>query len=170
MSRHPRILTTPWRRRLPTFLGAQTELDALDPAYPGRVADAGGLPLIVSRPSNDVSPLIDELLGFADGLVLSGGGDVDPASYAAEPENVQEGDAAADAWELALFAGACQRGLPTLAICRGAQLMAVAHGGRLAAGPPQVNIIHHQQIADAGDLCVTATAAGGAIEAVEPRV
>jgi len=209
LSRHPRILITPWRRRLPTFLGAQTVLDALDPAYPGRVADGGGLPLIVSRPPNDSSPLIDELLGFADGLVLSGGGDVDPASYAAEPENVQEGDAAADAWELALLAGASQRGLPTLAICRGAQLMAVAHGGRLAQslsetpghreldslegaailaarhpvqlaegsrvlralgpGPHQVNTIHHQQIADAGDLCVTATAAGGAIEAVEPR-
>jgi len=169
LSRHPRILITPWRRRLPTFLGAQTVLDALDPAYPGRVADAGGLPLIVSRPSNDSSPLIDELLGFADGLVLSGGGDVGPASYAAEPENVQEGDAAADAWELALLAGACQRGLPTLAICP----VQLAEGSRvlraLGPGPHQVNTIHHQQIADAGDLCVTATAPEGAIEAVEPR-
>jgi putative glutamine amidotransferase len=125
----PRILVTSWRRPLPTYLGERTLLDTLDPAYAGRVLDAGGLPLIVSRPASNA---IDELLVLADGLLLTGGGDVDPASYDAPRENVADEDADADAFELALIAAARERELPTLAVCRGAQLLAVAHGGRLA--------------------------------------
>ncbi len=125
----PRILVTSWRRPLPTYLGERTILDTLDPAYAAQVFDAGGLPLVVSRPPGDA---LDDLLSMADGLVLTGGGDVDPASYGAELENADDPDAGADAWELALIAGARERALPTLAICRGAQLLAVAHGGRLA--------------------------------------
>jgi putative glutamine amidotransferase len=205
----PRILITCWRRPLPTYLGERTILDSLDPAYAGRVAEAGGLPLVVSRPPSDEQRVLGELLGIADGLVLTGGGDVDPAAYGEAPENVDEPDPAADAWELALIAAARERELPTLAICRGAQLLAVAHAGRLAQrlsggaghrelaglspeqilsarhplellagsrvrralgdGPIAVNTIHHHAIADAGELQVTATAAGGVIEAIEPR-
>jgi len=205
----PRILVTCWRRPLPTYLGERTILDTLDPAYAARVFEAGGLPLVVSRPPGGEA--LDDLLSIADGLVLTGGGDVNPASYGADPENVDDPDARADAWELALIAAARERGLPTLAICRGAQLLAVAHGGRLAQrlsaadghreldglAPEQilaarhdvsllagsrvqralggdcdrvaVNTIHHHEIADAGELQVTATAPGGVIEAVEPR-
>src|SRR6478752_3997241 len=200
----PRILVTSWRRPLPTYLGERTLLDTLDPAYAGRVLDAGGLPLIVSRPASNA---IDELLELADGLLLTGGGDVDPASYDAPRENVADVDADADAFELALIAAARERELPTLAVCRGAQLLAVAHGGRLAqrlsaghdeldglapeailaarhpielvpgsrvaralgTGRIAVNTIHHHEIADSGELEVTATAVGGTIEAVEPR-
>ena len=125
----PHILVTSWRRPLPTYLGKRTILDTLDPAYAAQVFDAGGLPLVVSRPPGDA---LDDLLSMADGLVLTGGGDVDPASYGAELENADDPDAGADAWEIALIAGARERALPTLAICRGAQLLAVAHGGRLA--------------------------------------
>jgi putative glutamine amidotransferase len=125
----PRILVTSWRRSLPTYLGERTVLDTLDPAYAAQVFDAGGLPLVVSRPPGDA---LDDLLSMADGLVLTGGGDVDPASYGAEREDADDPDAGADAWEIALIAGARERALPTLAICRGAQLLAVAHGGRLA--------------------------------------
>lgn len=209
MSPRPRILVTPWRRVVPTYLGERTVLDALDPAYASRVADAGGLPLIASRPPRDTAELAAELLDLADGLLVSGGGDVDPATYGAPPENVHDAEGAADAWELELLRGARDRGLPTLAVCRGAQLLAVAHGGRLAQHLPdapghrelegmsgeeilaarhpvtispgsrlgralatdslEVNTIHHHAIADPGDLAVTATAAGGVIEAVEPR-
>ena len=126
----PRILVTSWRRPLPTYLGERTILDTLDPAYAAQVFDAGGLPLVVSRPPG--GDALDELLSMADGLVLTGGGDVDPASYGAELENADDPDAGADDWEIALIAGARERWLPTLAICRGAQLLAVAHGGRLA--------------------------------------
>jgi putative glutamine amidotransferase len=126
----PHILVTSWRRPLPTYLGERTILDTLDPAYAAQVFDAGGLPLVVSRPPG--GDALDDLLSVADGLVLTGGGDVDPASYGAGLENADDPDAGADAWEIALIAGARERALPTLAICRGAQLLAVAHGGRLA--------------------------------------
>lgn len=209
----PRILVTCWRRPLSTYLGDRTILDTLDPAYAARVVDAGGLPLVLSRPPGDAASAIEEMLGLADGLLLTGGGDVDPESYGAGPENVDDPDPAADDWELALIAAARARAVPTLAICRGAQLLAVAHGGRLAQrlssgdghrelggmapeailaarhgvdlvpgsrvqralvgvggeGRIAVNTIHHHEIADAGELEVTATAPGGVIEAVEPR-
>ncbi len=89
----PRILVTCWRRPLPTYLGERTILDTLDPAYAAQVFDAGGLPLVVSRPPGDA---LDDLLSMADGLVLTGGGDVDPASYGAELENADDPDAGAD--------------------------------------------------------------------------
>ena len=197
----PLILITTWRRRLPTFLGAQTTLETLDPAYADRVADAGGRPLLLSRSAVSGPAEIATVLAAADGLVITGGGDVDPASYGGERENVAGDDAVADAFELSLLEAARAAALPTLAICRGAQLLAVAAGGRLGqrasagglhaeldgmsaeqilaarhpvslaaglAGPRRafadraellVNTIHHHQIADPGELQVTATAA-----------
>ena len=129
----PRILITTWRRPFPTYLGERTVLDTFDPAYAARVSDAGGLPLIVSRPPGpSASTVLDNVLAIADGLLLTGGGDVDPAIYGASVENADDPDAAADDWELALIAAARERALPTLAVCRGAQLLALAYGGRLA--------------------------------------
>ncbi len=205
----PLILVTCWRRYLPTYLGQRTLLDTLDPAYADRVAEAGGWPLLVTRQPADARPSFDELIALADGVVLTGGGDVDPATYGATPENVADEDPEADAFELGLLRAAREAQLPTLAICRGAQLLAVAHGGRLAQQPPHteahttfdglsgeqicaarhaatlaegsrlraafgretipVNTIHHHQIADAGDLRVTALAPGHVIEGVEPH-
>lgn len=127
----PRILITCWRRPFATYLGETTVLDTLDPSYAERVVTAGGVALVVSRPPETSGELVDELTGGTDGLVVTGGGDVDPASYDAKPENVDGADLAADAWELHLLSAARERSLPTLAICRGAQLLAVAHGGRL---------------------------------------
>jgi putative glutamine amidotransferase len=132
----PRILVTCWRRPLPTYLGEHTILDTLDPAYAARVAAAGGLPLVVSRPSGD---LLDDVLALADGLLLTGGGDVDPGTYGAPRENVDDPEPGADDWELALIEAARKLRLPTLAICRGAQLLAVAHGGRLIQRLPDVD-------------------------------
>ena len=208
MSR-PRIAVTPWRRHLPTYLGERTLLDALDPAYTDRVTDAGGLPLVVPRPPRETAAEVAvEILDLVDGLVVTGGGDVDPRTYGDEDRGGNSDvDPDADGWELALLRAAAERELPTLAICRGAQLMACAFGGRLSqALPPEaehrdpgqltpeeilaerhpvmlapgsrlaalygealtVNTIHHHGIADAGALHVTAIAAGGLIEGVEP--
>jgi len=134
MSHRPRIVVTPWRRVLPTSLGLRTTLDTLDPAYTDRVTAAGGLPLVVPRPpAGDVGEIARETLAFADGLLLSGGGDVDPTTYGAcDAGATEEVDVIADAWELTLVRAAASQGLPTLGICRGAQIMAVAFGGRLA--------------------------------------
>ncbi|UGS39069.1 gamma-glutamyl-gamma-aminobutyrate hydrolase family protein [Capillimicrobium parvum] len=142
MSRRPRIAITPWRRVVPTYLAERTVLDALDPAYSERVADAGALPMIVPRAGASAAEALD---GF-DGLLLSGGGDVDPSTYGAAPENVADADPAADAWELELVREARSRELPVLGVCRGAQLLAVAAGGRLAQRLPAVAA--HRDIAE----------------------
>src|SRR5947209_8038127 len=107
----PRILITCWRRPFSTYLGERTVLDTLDPAYAERVVTAGGVALVLSRPPEG-APLTDELLALADGLLVTGGGDVDPASYDADPENVADADLAADSWELALLSAARERSLP----------------------------------------------------------
>jgi putative glutamine amidotransferase len=136
MTARPLILVNTWRRPLPTFLGAETVLDTLDPAYADRVSEAGGQPLLVGRPPAGSAETVDQLIELADGLLLTGGGDVDPAVYGDTRENVASDDAAADVFELALIHAAAAARLPTLAICRGAQLLAVASGGRLAQQPP----------------------------------
>jgi putative glutamine amidotransferase len=207
--RRPLILVNCWRRALPTFLGEETRLDTLDPAYAERVSEAGGQPLLLSRPPGPGDVAAQELVSMADGVLLSGGGDVDPPAYGAARENVHDADTEADAFELAIIRAAREARLPMLAVCRGAQLLAVAHGGRLTQRPPasaghaeldgvapqeildarhpvalnagsrvaralgretiDVNTIHHHQIADPGELEVTAATPQGAIEAVEPR-
>jgi putative glutamine amidotransferase len=91
---------------------------------------AGGLPLILP-------PVLSEgeegfVLSLLDGLILSGGGDVDPRQYGAEPSPLVKGvDADRDFAELALMKEALRIGIPILAICRGIQVLNVALGGTL---------------------------------------
>jgi putative glutamine amidotransferase len=95
--------------------------------YPRSVAAAGGLPVELTRDA-DVEGMIEHL----DGLVLSGGADLDPALYGQEPdENLQSLEPDRDEWEMELFAAARKRDIPVLAICRGFQLVNVAFGGTL---------------------------------------
>ena len=123
----PKIAITPWLRELPTPLGKRTSLYSLDPAYAAGVAAAGGVPFIVTRHAG-----VEETLDGMDGLLLSGGGDLSPATYGAADEGLCEDvDSGADTWELALIEEARKRRLPTVGICRGMQLLAVAHGGAL---------------------------------------
>lgn len=73
-----------------------------------------------------------EVLARVDGLLLVGGGDLDPTTYGDTPsETVYGVSAARDACELALVRTAIERELPTLAICRGHQVLAVALGAQL---------------------------------------
>ena len=99
-------------------------------AYVRAVLRAGGIPLILPpliRPQ-DAGTVLDGL----DGLVLSGGEDVDPAHFNSEPHPaLGDVDPVRDAFELALFREAWRRRLPVLAICRGIQLVNVALGGTL---------------------------------------
>lgn len=123
----PRIAITTWLRELSTPLGERTPLYSLDPAYAAGVAAAGGVPFVVTRDAG-----AQEALEGMDGLLLSGGGDVAPATYGAvDGGTCEDVDAEADAWELTLIAEARRRRLPTIGICRGMQLLAVAHGGAL---------------------------------------
>jgi putative glutamine amidotransferase len=74
----------------------------------------------------------DARLAPFDGLLLCGGGDVDPARYDEDPRSEVYGvDDLLDEFEFALIRAAIDRGLPTLAICRGVQVLNVAFGGSL---------------------------------------
>lgn len=74
----------------------------------------------------------EDVVARFDGLVLTGGEDLDPATYGAEPHEATYGhDGAVDRWEAALYRAATALGVPVLAICRGHQLINVAHGGTL---------------------------------------
>ena len=98
--------------------------------YIRAVLAAGGLPIIfVPDLSTDETV---ELFGECDGLMLTGGEDVDPCHYGAIPHpKLGTVDPRRDANELALVAEARARDLPILGICRGIQLCNVAFGGTL---------------------------------------
>ena len=124
----PRIAITSWKRRLPTFLGERTDLYTLGVEYVECVARPGALPLLLPHLAPDD---VDAALDGVDALVVAGGGDVDPASYGATNTGSYDHDPAADVSELALLRAARERAMPTLAICRGMQLVNVAFGGTL---------------------------------------
>lgn len=73
----------------------------------------------------------EQVLDQIDALVLAGGGDVDPARSGADPALSTHVDRDRDAFELAMIKGALQRRMPILGVCRGLQILNVAHGGSL---------------------------------------
>jgi putative glutamine amidotransferase len=80
----------------------------------------------------DPSMTVDDALKGVDGLLLTGGEDVEPALYHEDPHpELGEVDRARDAFEVALIGRARAQGLPILAICRGIQILNVACGGSL---------------------------------------
>ena len=104
-------------------------------AYVDAIERAGGRALVVPPAEEDIEETLDAL----DGIVFSGGADVDPAHYGADAH--AETDAPQtrrDAGELALLQAALERDMPTLAICRGFQLLNVARGGDLVQHLPEM--------------------------------
>jgi gamma-glutamyl-gamma-aminobutyrate hydrolase PuuD len=104
-------------------------------AYVRAIERAGGRPLLVP-PSADG---VEETLDAVDGLLFSGGSDLDPELYDQEPHDetfgvVPERDRA----ELALLEAALVRDMPVLAVCRGSQVFNVARGGDLVQHLPDV--------------------------------
>jgi len=104
-------------------------------AYVRAVESAGGRPLLVPPSADGVAETLDAL----DGLLVSGGPDVDPGLYGQEPHaetaRVHE---VRDRAELALLTAALDRDLPTLAVCRGSQLLNIARGGDLVQHLPEL--------------------------------
>lgn len=102
---------------------------ALSDTYVRSVIAAGGLPVILPTIVEDV----DQSLAGLDGLILSGGGDIDPVRFGDTElhPNTYGVDDPRDRYEIAAYNLALQQDLPVLCICRGVQVMNVAAGGNL---------------------------------------
>ena len=108
---------------------------ALVPLYYVESVERASSRAFVVPPSEDG---IEETLDVLDGIVFSGGIDIDPAVYGAERHPATDpAQAHRDAGELRLLEAALERDLPTLAICRGFQLLNVLRGGDLVQHLPE---------------------------------
>jgi putative glutamine amidotransferase len=119
---------------------AAWDLDAfvLPRSYVDALHRAGAMALLLAPdPALVADP--DEILDRIDGLMLAGGGDLDPGLYGADPHELTLGTVPErDAFEVALTRRALERDLPFLGICRGLQVMNVARGGTLHQHLPDV--------------------------------
>jgi putative glutamine amidotransferase len=107
-------------------------LDLLVEAIVQRVEEAGGLPLLIPLSLNDTT--LHQLYQRLDGVLLSGGGDVDPSQYEGKTHAMIEGvSVERDRTELTLARWLAADSKPLFGICRGAQVLNVAMGGTLYA-------------------------------------
>lgn len=128
MAVKPVIAVTTWRDTLPTYLYDDTTLHTLNHDYLAALDRAGAVTVLVS----ELDPAdADAVLDRVDGLLVSGGGDFDPARYGRDNTDSSRIDPQADARDLTLIRGARERGMPVLGICRGLQAINVATGGTL---------------------------------------
>jgi putative glutamine amidotransferase len=119
-------------------------------SYATAVERAGGLPLLIPYRSDPL--LIPEFVDQFDGILFTGGNDLDPALYGqAWHPKAQHIDPARQNFELALMAEVERRRLPTLGVCLGSQLMNVYRGGSMHQFLPDVSreaAIEHRKIGD----------------------
>ena len=103
--------------------------------YVSAVEDAGGLPVVLSPGLSNET--LHQIFDRLDGLLLSGGGDIDPALYGERPHPQLWGlDMHRDRAELALASRVVEKQKPVLCICRGIQVLNVALGGTLVQDIP----------------------------------
>jgi putative glutamine amidotransferase len=105
----------------------------LPASYVQQVAAAGGIPVLLP-PVAGVAAAVSRL----DGLILTGGGDIDPGRYGESPHpRTTRVSEPRDAAELELLDAVFAAGLPVLGVCRGMQLVNVARGGTLRQHLPE---------------------------------
>ena len=115
--------------------------------YVAGVAEAGGAPVVL--PPVGERAMAEAVIGGLDGLLLSGGSDLDPGHYGEEPSpelgpTIPE----RDAFEVALLEAALRRGMPVFGICRGLQVINVVLGGTLYQDLPTQfggEVLKHRQ-------------------------
>ena len=166
--------------------------------YCDAVARAGGVPLVLP-PVSSLIERLDGVLDRVDGVLLHGGVDIDPGRYGQSvvDPNVYGVSGELDDVEFAVLSRAIERDLPTLAVCRGFQVLNVERGGTLVQhidGDPHRDVFHeveldadtrvsracgtsraarchsfhHQAVEHLGaGLVVTGRAADGVVEAIE---
>jgi putative glutamine amidotransferase len=136
----PVIGISAYPRVVETSTGA-TLLHTASRFYVEGVERAGGVPVVLP-----VLPpeLVDDLIPAVDGVLLTGGGDVQPSRYRAKPLSETRGvDPARDAFDIRLLERAVAADLPVLATCRGMQIVNVALGGSLIQHVPAVTGQNH---------------------------
>jgi putative glutamine amidotransferase len=122
--------------------------DLLPTQYAAAVEATGGVPLLLSPVAQ--TGAADAVVARLDGLVITGGADVDPSRYADAPHpRTAAWRPDRDAWEVALLDAAGAAGLPVLGVCRGMQVMAVHAGGVLDQHVP--DLVHHERHSPGGD-------------------
>jgi putative glutamine amidotransferase len=132
-------------QRVPHGEPTQTEM-TLGLSYMRAVERAGGLPVALPPMATGN---VDRLLDHLSGLLLTGGPDVDPSCYGAEPHpELGPTDSTVDIFEIALCRHADRRGMPILGICRGAQVLNVARQGTLHQHLPDLlgGAVEHRQV------------------------
>jgi putative glutamine amidotransferase len=111
-------------------VGKHPERAYVNSAYLHAIQQAGGVP--VPLPPQLSAAALERIVGELSGLLLTGGGDVDPARYGEPPHpTVYEVAPARDILETSAIHIALERRLPVLAVCRGIQVLNVALGGSL---------------------------------------
>lgn len=130
-------------------------------AYCDSIRKAGGIPLVVPFGLDEAD--VAEVCGAADGLLLTGGPDVDPAYYGEEPQpELGKVTPERDRLELMLAGEFAKQGKPIFAICRGEQLLNVAMGGTLHQDiQAWRRSLQHSQKAPRGHLSHSVRAAEG---------
>lgn len=125
----PLVGINAWKRTLDTYLGPEN-LQTLSSYYSDSVIDAGMTPVIFPNAQDPAEAA--RLVAVVDGVLLSGGDDIDPSTFGAEIEaKIHGNDPAADQFEIAVIEAARDQGKPVLAICRGLQILNVALGGTI---------------------------------------
>lgn len=121
----------------------------LPAVYLEGVTRSGGVAVLLPpQPVDDA--IADSVVSRLDGLILTGGRDVNPAAYGHDPHPAtDEPGHERDAWEFALLGAALRRGVPVLGICRGPQVINVAMGGTLHQHLPDVVGHSGHRVADA---------------------
>lgn len=122
-------------------------LSCISNAYVNAVIKAGGIPVLIPLNTNEYQ--LDYILSRIDGLVMSGGGDIDASFFNQDLHpTVTDADPVRDIYDIQLVRLAQKKQMPVLGICRGMQVMNIALGGNLIQDIPSLapsGIIHSQQ-------------------------
>lgn len=123
----------------------KTKRYSIGKQYINAVQESGGIPFLLTP--------TDAIPTFINGIILSGGGDIDPLLFGEEPYanmHATDIDPLRDAFELALYRYAITKKMPILGICRGMQLINIADGGTIFQDIYQQNknLLEHSQVVE----------------------